>query len=72
MGFLSPSQPSSPPPPPPPPIPPDPPIKPKDTKEADRVQARATRKRGLRAARVTGGAGLTDSATVTKKTLLGQ
>jgi hypothetical protein len=53
-------------------VPPDPPIKPKDTKEPERVERRARKKRGLRAANVTGGMGLTDAATTTKKTLLGQ
>ena len=72
MGFLAPKPPSAPPPPPIPPVPPDPPIKPKETKEGDRVENQARRKRGLRQANVTGGMGLTDAAPTTKKTLLGQ
>ena len=72
MSFLSPKVPSPPPPPHPPPISPDPPIKPKDTKEPERVQKRAARRRGTQAARVTGGMGLTTEAPTTKKTLLGQ
>lgn len=70
MSFMSP--PKAPSPPPVPPVPPDPPIKPKDTKETDRVEQRATKKRGLRQANVTGGLGLLSEAPTTKKTLLGQ
>jgi len=72
MGKFSPSVPSAPPPPPPPPVPPDPPIKPADTKEAERVQQRVAKKRGLRQANVTGGMGLLSEAPTNKKTLLGQ
>jgi len=70
MGFMKPPDP--PPPPPVPPVPPDPPIKPKDTKEAERVIDRASRKRGLRQANVTGGLGVLEEAPTIKKTLLGQ
>ena len=69
MGLFS--APKPPPPPPVPPIPPDPPIKPLDTKEPERVEKRAARKRGLRAATVTGSEGLLTAAPTTKKTLLG-
>ncbi len=73
MGFFSPPSPPPPPPvPPPPPIAPDPPIKPKDTKEAERVQRRAARKRGLQAARVADQSSLAAAGASTKKTLLGQ
>ena len=72
MGFLMPAPPIPSPPPLPalPPIPPDPVIKPKEPKEAARVEKVAARKRGLRAANVTGGLGVLTEAPVTKKTLL--
>ena len=72
MGFLAPKPPSAPPPPPIPPVPPDPPIKPKETKEGDRVENQARRKRGLRQANVTGGLGFFNDTATTEKTLLGQ
>lgn len=70
MGFMS--APKMPPPPPVPPIPPAAAIKPADTKEADRVEQTVRKKKGVAAASVTGGLGLTTAASTNKKTLLGQ
>ena len=58
--------------PPVPPVPPSAAIKPADTKEGERVATAVRKKRGVRAARVTGGLGLTTEAPTSKKTLLGQ